>query len=105
MKMHRLITGAESGMEVDHINGNRLDNRRCNLRVCTHAQNMMNHRKSPDGIRGTRKMKNRWHARIHFQGREIHLGAFGTREEAWRARKAAEESFRGEFAASFGGYP
>lgn len=48
LKMHRIITGAPDGLEVDHINGDSLDNRRANLRVVTHRQNMMNkecHRK------------------------------------------------------------
>lgn len=40
--LHRYITGAPDGMFVDHINGNKLDNRSCNLRVCTMAQNNMN---------------------------------------------------------------
>ena len=101
MRLHRFIMNAPAGMDVDHINGNGLDNRKCNLRICTHAQNMMNHRGySPSGVRGTRKMGNRWHARIHFEGREIHLGAYATREEAWMARRAAELKYRGEFASS-----
>lgn len=42
--MHRQIMGSPEGMVVDHINGDPLDNRRCNLRVCTQAQNVMNRR-------------------------------------------------------------
>lgn len=44
--MHRLIMGTPRGMDTDHINGDKLDNRRTNLRVCTHAQNQLN-RKAP----------------------------------------------------------
>ena len=43
--LHRRITGAPKGLEVDHINRNPLDNRKSNLRVCTHAENMKNRRK------------------------------------------------------------
>jgi hypothetical protein len=100
LKLHRLITGAPAGMEVDHKNGNGLDNRRANLRVCTHAQNMMNMPKvkARSGFRGVRRMKNRWHARIQVRGKETHLGAFPTAEDAWRVRRAAELIHKGEFA-------
>lgn len=99
-KLHRIIMSAPVGMDVDHISGNGLDNRRCNLRVCTHAQNMMNMpgRKARSGYRGVRQFKNRWHARIQINKRETHLGAFATAEEAWAARRAAEFQYKGEFA-------
>lgn len=44
IQMHRMILGLKlhDGKQVDHINGNGLDNRRCNLRICTHSQNHMN---------------------------------------------------------------
>lgn len=42
VRMHRVIMDAPKGMEVDHINGNGLDNRRCNLRLCTRRENQIN---------------------------------------------------------------
>jgi hypothetical protein len=44
VRMHRFIVNAENGMDVDHINGNTLDNRKSNLRICTHAENTRNRR-------------------------------------------------------------
>ena len=100
VKMHRRITGARRGQDVDHINHDRLDNRRGNLRTCTHVQNMGNHRGrgAASGYRGVRRMKNRWHARIRCNYTEVHLGSFLTKEEAWAARRAAELRLRGDFA-------
>jgi hypothetical protein len=49
--MHRLITKAPPGMVVDHINHDGLDNRRCNLQVCTHQENMWNQRRTDEQTR------------------------------------------------------
>lgn len=98
IKLHRFITGAPRGMDVDHINHDRLDNRSVNLRVCTHAQNMMNNEGLKGTMRGVRKIKNRWAARITSNRVDIHLGCFGTPGEAVAARRAAEIRIRGSFA-------
>src|SRR3990167_9841185 len=61
--MHRLILGNHSGITIDHINGNGLDNRKSNLRFCTHAQNMAN-RKTPttnkSGYKGVSAFGKKW---------------------------------------------
>lgn len=98
VKLHRFITGAPSGMDVDHINHDRLDNRSVNLRVCTHAQNMMNHHGFTGRLRGVRKVKNRWVVRLMVARVDHHVGSFKTEEEAIAARRAAEVRLRGEFA-------
>lgn len=100
--MHRLILSAPKNLEVDHKNGNTLDNRRSNLRLCTRSQNAANipTNRAKSGLRGVyfSKQKNKWKATITEGGREKHLGYFLDKESAARAYdKAAEESF-GDFA-------
>jgi hypothetical protein len=100
--MHRLIMNAPPGKVVDHINGNRQDNRRCNLRVCTQAENMRNTRKSCGtsrfkGVSWNRKYR-KWVVSIHRDGKDIWLGNFDDEIKAAQAYdKAARELF-GPFA-------
>lgn len=103
IRMHRLITDAPDKMEVDHINGNGLDNRRSNLRICTHKQNSHNTRKRKDNRSGYKGVgwhtqHNKWRARIVVDGRQKHLGLFDTPEQAAIAYNTAAEQFFGEFA-------
>ena len=100
--MHRVIIGAADGVQVDHINGNGLDNRRCNLRFATNTQNRWNtgkHRDNQCGYLGVAPDGNRWRARITNHGKRTHLGLYATPEEAARAFDAAARATRGEFAA------
>ena len=100
---HRLawlyMTGSfpESGLQIDHIHGNGLNNRFANLRVVTNRQNTTNSRvyKSNQlGIRGVDKFAGRYRATIQKDGKGLHLGYFDTPEEASVAyQKAAEELF------------
>lgn len=87
-------------MEIDHINHNGLDNRRCNLRLATRRQNMMNNRprKKFKGIYLSRNKLNPWCAQLHFHGRHINLGYHPTEEIAARAYDEAAKQFFGEFA-------
>jgi len=94
--MHRVIMEPPKGMVVDHINGNGLDNRRSNLRVCTNAQNVRNSRPkgSTSRFKGVyhREDMRKWCARIYHAGRQVHLGNFEDERQAARAydRKALE---------------
>ena len=93
--MHRLIMNAPDDKIVDHINHNTLDNRKCNLRLCTNTENCRNS-KNAKGIydNGCRK----WKAIIGFNGKLINLGSFADKKEALKVRREAEIKYFGEFA-------
>jgi hypothetical protein len=98
--LHRQILDAPPGRDVDHINGDTLDNRRANLRLCTASQNAVNKstRSPRTGFRGVYRERRRYFAQITIAGRGRSLGRFATPEEAARAYdRAALEAF-GEFA-------
>lgn len=86
---------------VDHINGNRLDNRRSNLRVCTANQNAKNTRvkkNNTSGYPGIRKTKfGKFCVRITVNREYIHVGTCATIEEAIEKRKEAEIKYFGEY--------
>jgi hypothetical protein len=101
--MHRIILSVPPGFQVDHINGNKLDNRRANLRIVTNAQNNQNcgpHRGNSSGFRGVTwdKARGLWMASICADGCHFNLGRFATAEEAARARDRKAREVHGEFA-------
>lgn len=99
--MHRFIMNAPDDAEVDHINGNRLDNRRANLRIVTAAQNQWNRGRpanNTSGCKGVTKHKGRWVARIQYNGLRKHLGAFVSLEEAYEVYCLAADLAHGEYA-------
>lgn len=87
---------------VDHIDGNTLNNRRDNLRLCTRSQNMRNqgaNRRNTSGYKGVDWNKDRrvWRAHITVDNRKIYLGYFDTAEEAHKAYCEASAKYHGEF--------
>lgn len=79
--------------DIDHINGDRTDNRIENLRVVTTQDNNKNlalRKSNSTGIHGVTMFRKKWRAQIGHNGRQIHLGCFDTVEKAALARKAAE---------------
>lgn len=105
IRMHRLILGLSynDGFQVDHINHNPLDNRKCNLRVCTDLQNCANRRRRRDNVSGYKGVRwnvpaKKWQARIQCEGRSYHLGIFNKIEEAVNAYNTKAHELFGEFA-------
>lgn len=101
--MHREILNAPDGVEVDHVNRNSLDNRRSNLRLCSHSENGMNRKlqsNSTSGFKGVswKADKRKWRASIKKDGRQKHLGYFTDITQAARAYNVAAEQLFGEFA-------
>jgi hypothetical protein len=103
IRMHRMIVNATTGKEVDHINGNRLDNRKINLRECTKSQNHMNNflqKNNTTGYKGVSLFKrvNKYRAYIKKDNKEIHLGYFNNPKDAAVAYNEAAKEYFGEFA-------
>lgn len=103
VKMHRQILNPMDHEQVDHVNGNGLDNRRANIRVCSNSQNMMNQKIRSDNSSGFKGVSyhaqnKRWRATINLNGKQISAGCYATPKEAAIAynRKAIE--LFGEFA-------
>lgn len=97
-----LMTGAWPTADVDHIDGDRTNNRWANLRAATRSQNAANSKRHKDnrsiakGVRQTRG--GRWEARIFVRGKPTTLGCFDTVFEASEAYNAAAKAAHGEFA-------
>lgn len=103
ISLHRLIMDFPIGMDIDHINGNQLDNRRANLRICEHRLNSRNNRlakNNSSGFSGVRwdKERKKWTARIKIDYKDKHLGRYDTIEEAISARLFGENYYFGEYA-------
>lgn len=102
VKLHRLILGAKGKISVDHQNGDRLDNRRANLRLATTSQNCRNSAvprgRNPHRGISWEEDRQRWHAQIKVDNRTIHLGRYTTVDAALAARVKAEKEYFGEFA-------
>lgn len=105
---HRLawfyITGSMPADQIDHINGNRSDNRIANLRQATNGQNRANSKNNnPHGLKGVRRIpwiaegKRCWQASIRHNKKSIYLGCFHTKEEAHSAYCDAARKLHGDF--------
>ena len=98
-----IVGNPPKGFETDHINGNKIDNRRNNLRIVTHSQNQIN-RKMPQnntsGFKGVcwDKIKQKWRADIKLNYKRIFLGNFKNKSEAARAYNKMAEKLYGKLA-------
>lgn len=99
ISMHRLLLNTPKNQEVDHINGNKADNRKCNLRICDHTQNMFNkpiYKSNKTGIKGVTFENGKYRARITAYKNVVDLGSFDNLEDAMFARFEAEK-LHGDF--------
>lgn len=101
-RLHRVLTDAPKGLEVDHINGNKLDNRRSNLRVCAHVDNSKNLGVRADNRSGVTGVwfdsrRNKWCAQITVDTKRTPLGRYDSFEEAVAVRKRMEVEQFGEY--------
>ena len=90
IRLHQFLIGKKQGKIIDHINRNKLDNRRKNLRFVTHQQNQRN--RSVKGICWD-KSRNKWLASIKLNYKDIYLGRFKYKKDALKARKLGEKKY------------
>jgi len=101
--MHRFIIDAPKGLLIDHVNFNKLDNRKINLRVCSSFQNMQ-HRKltkrNVTGIKGIywHKQTQKWAVEIRKDNKKYWLGLYDSKECAARVYDKAAKKLHGKFA-------
>lgn len=102
-RLHAFVLGAEPGQKIDHVNGDRLDNRKANLRFATSAQNARNTVRQTfvgktSKFKGVTKVNGRWIAQVTVNGLSCKLGTFSDEEEAAKAYDEAAKRLHGEFA-------
>lgn len=104
--MHKIIMNSPNNEDVDHINGveSRNDNRKFNLRKCTHQMNMCNYSKpknNTSGVTGVSWDNTHmiWKAYITYKNRRINLGSFNDFNDAVRERLLAEKKYFGDYSA------
>lgn len=102
--MHRLIVECPQGQCVDHVDRNKLNNRRSNLRLATNSLNQANRRskRGENSLKGFtwNRASGKWQASIKKDGKYKHLGMFDTAEDANKAYEQAAKAMFGEFARS-----
>lgn len=101
VSMHRLILNFPEGKQIDHKDGNPLNNQKSNLRTCSNTQNQY-HRKPKKGCKYKGiyqvKGKGKWLSHIMFNNKMKHLGTFESDKDAARAYNKAAKKYFGEFA-------
>lgn len=98
--MHRVIMHPKLGVEVDHIDGNQLNNQRSNLRVCSRSENCCNRKatiRNKTKLKGVSVRRDRFIAQITLRGRHFFLGYFNTKKSASLAYQAKAIELHGEF--------
>jgi len=103
LKMHRIIMNPENTMQIDHIDGDKLNNQKSNLRTCTNAENSRNKKLRSDNKSGAKgvhfsKRDKVFTAYITFNRKNIHLGTFKEKEFAIKAYNDAALMYFNKFA-------
>jgi hypothetical protein len=101
--LHRFLMEAGKGEQVDHINGDKLDNRRANLRICTRSQNFYNKGRQSNNTSGYKgvtfcKATKKWRAQIWFNKKRLSIGRYKTKEEAALEYNKMANKYHAEFA-------
>jgi len=103
VRMHRVIMDAPIGVDVDHRDGDKLNNRKENLRLCNRSQNLANKKlgaKNTSGYKGVTwfKRDKKWRAQIKHNRKAIHIGYYDNLEAAAKAYDEKAREFFGEYA-------
>lgn len=102
--LHHVVIGKpENGLEVDHINGDKSDNRKSNLRFCKHTENVMNrslYKNNNTGLKGVswHKTNKKYQAQIRKDNKQYYLGSFDNAMDAALVYNNYAKEFFGEFA-------
>lgn len=102
-RLHRVLMNTPDGFDTDHIDGNRMNNKKSNLRICTHSENVYNSSPSRDcaskykGV-GWNKQNKKWTSNIRFNGKLTHLGYFRDEKVAAQTYNDAAIRLFGKFA-------
>lgn len=103
LHLHRVINETPDGFFTDHVNGNKLDNRKCNLRTVTPKQNQQNKKTSSHSTSGYKgvgwcKQTKKWRVSLFAEGKFLNLGRFSCIKKAIEVYNSAALKYHGEFA-------
>lgn len=98
LRMHRMLVRCPRGFELDHIDGNGLNNTRNNLRIATRSQNLMNRKRKGVIFKQDPWRKKKWTAAVYLNGKRFALGYYLTEQEARAAYEAKARELHGDFA-------